>query len=275
MPELPEVETTKRGISPHIIGKRISQVIIRQSRLRWPIPHKLKTVLNGQTVLDVTRRGKYLFLHSEAGYVILHLGMSGHLRIVKNNEPVGKHDHVDFVFSNGYCLRFCDPRRFGAILWTTRLPSKHKLIKSLGPEPLSDEFNIDYLYSQSRGKRVAIKAFIMNSKIVVGVGNIYANETLYLAGIRPDRAAGRISKARINRLVDAIKQVLTEAIEEGGTTLRDFVNSEGKPGYFGQKLETGLLSNQHAEFHTIFILKGICIKVSFVITGSSSRSENF
>jgi formamidopyrimidine-DNA glycosylase len=236
MPELPEVETTRRGIAPHIIGRQIKQVIVRQPRLRWPVPARLKTTLPGQTVQDVTRRGKYLLLHTKAGTVILHLGMSGSLRLVASDEPVGKHDHVDIVFNHGRSLRLRDPRRFGAVLWTTRSPLQHTLIKSLGPEPLGADFDADHLYQRSRHRRLAIKSLIMDSKIVVGVGNIYANEALFAAGIRPDRAAGRISKVRYQRLVGAIKQVLTAAIAAGGTTLRDFTNGEGKPGYFGQKL---------------------------------------
>lgn len=236
MPELPEVETTRRGIAPHIIGRQVKQVIVRQPRLRWSVPARLKAALPGQTVQDVTRRGKYLLLHTEAGAVILHLGMSGSLRLVASDEPVGKHDHVDIVFNHGRSLRLRDPRRFGAVLWTTRSPLQHALIKSLGPEPLGADFGADYLYQRSRGRKLAIKAFIMDSKVVVGVGNIYVNEALFAAGIRPDRAAGRISKARYKRLVGAIKQVLTAAIAEGGTTLRDFIDGEGRPGYFGQKL---------------------------------------
>ncbi|HFE32488.1 MAG TPA: bifunctional DNA-formamidopyrimidine glycosylase/DNA-(apurinic or apyrimidinic site) lyase [Gammaproteobacteria bacterium] len=236
MPELPEVETTRRGITPHIEGQRVSEVVVRQPRLRWPVPVRLKTALCGQRIDTVRRRGKYLLLESAAGTVILHLGMSGSLHVVAAGLPAGKHDHVDIVFANGRCLRLRDPRRFGAVLWTTRPAQGHKLLQALGPEPLSDGFDTDYLFQASRGRRVSIKAFIMDSKVVVGVGNIYASESLFMAGIHPKTAAGRVGWARYGRLVAAIKQVLDEAIAQGGTTLRDFTNSEGKPGYFQQQL---------------------------------------
>ena len=237
MPELPEVETTRRGIAPHIIGKTVQAVVLRHKQLRWPVPVRLKGILPGQVVLDVNRRGKYLFLHTAVGSVIIHLGMSGSLRLASKKEVVGKHDHVDIVFSDECILRLRDPRRFGAVLWTSRSPHKHKLIASLGPEPLDDIFDVDYLYQRSRKRQLAIKPFIMDSKTVVGVGNIYASEALFRAGIRPSIAAGRVSQERYQRLVSAIKVVLTSAIEAGGTTLRDFVSSEGKPGYFQQKLQ--------------------------------------
>jgi formamidopyrimidine-DNA glycosylase len=237
MPELPEVETTRRGIEPHIVGKTVQSVVLRQRSLRWPIPARLKTVLPGQTIEAVSRRGKYLFLRTAVGSVIIHLGMSGSLRVTNKNDPAEKHDHVDFVFTDGCVLRLHDPRRFGAVLWTTRSPLQHKLIAALGPEPLSDEFNVDYLFQRSRKRKQAIKPFIMDSKIVVGVGNIYASEALFQAGIRPTIAAGRVSRARYEQLVQAIKDVLAAAIESGGTTLRDFTNGEGKPGYFQQELQ--------------------------------------
>jgi formamidopyrimidine-DNA glycosylase len=222
VPELPEVETTRRGIAPHISGQIVSKVIIRQSRLRWPVPARLKSLLPGQTISEVTRRGKYLLLHTDIGTVILHLGMSGSLRLLDTTTPAEKHDHVDIVFSNGMALRLRDPRRFGAVLWTSASPAKHPLLSTLGPEPLTNEFNVDYLFSRARKRRVSVKEFIMDSKVVVGVGNIYASESLYLAGIRPTIAAGRITKNRYQQLVTAIKQVLTLAIRSGGTTLRDF-----------------------------------------------------
>jgi formamidopyrimidine-DNA glycosylase len=187
-------------------------------------------------ITDVTRRGKYLFLHTAVGSVIIHLGMSGSLRVVSNNEAPGKHDHVDIVFDD-CILRLRDPRRFGAVLWTARSPLQHKLIATLGPEPLSDAFDVDVLFARSRKRKLGIKPFIMDSKIVVGVGNIYASEALFRAGIRPTIAAGRVSRERYQRLVQAIKAVLAEAIAAGGTTLRDFVNGEGKPGYFQQTLQ--------------------------------------
>ena len=237
MPELPEVETTCRGITPHIIGQTIHSVVIRQPKLRWPISPGIKRLLPGQRINQVSRRGKYLLLQTAIGTVIIHLGMSGSLRIVGQNDVAEKHDHVDFVFGKNRILRFRDPRRFGAVLWTSRSPYRHKLLSSLGPEPLDDGFNADVLFSISRNRKIAIKPFIMDSKIVVGVGNIYANEALFQAGIRPTTPAGRISLARYQRLVTAIKTTLSEAIEAGGTTLRDFTNGEGKPGYFRQKLQ--------------------------------------
>jgi formamidopyrimidine-DNA glycosylase len=237
MPELPEVETTRRGIAPHLIGQVVTDVVVRQSRLRWPVPARLRRQLSGQLIHDVTRRGKYLLLHAEAGTVILHLGMSGSLRLVTADEASRRHDHVDIVFANRRTLRLRDPRRFGAVLWTTRQPQAHPLLRSLGPEPLEDDFSADYLFTRTRGRRVAIKPLIMDSKVVVGVGNIYASEALFLAGIRPGGAAGRISRVRCGHLVNAIRAVLTEAITAGGTTLRDFSNGEGKPGYFQQRLQ--------------------------------------
>jgi len=237
MPELPEVETTRRGIAPHIINKTVQSVVLRHKQLRWPIPARLKSVLPGQMVQDVSRRGKYLFLHTAVGSVIIHLGMSGSLRLVNKKETVGKHDHVDIIFADDCILRLRDPRRFGAVLWTSRPPQQHKLIASLGPEPLDEVFDVDYLFRRSRKRQLAIKPFIMDSKTVVGVGNIYASEALFRAGIRPGTAAGRVSRERYQRLVRAIKAVLASAIEAGGTTLRDFVSGEGKPGYFQQKLQ--------------------------------------
>ncbi len=236
MPELPEVETTRRGIAPHIEGQRVSEVVVRQPRLRWPVPARLRTALRGQVIDTVRRRGKYLLLESAAGTAILHLGMSGSLHLVDAGQPPGRHDHVDIVFANGRCLRLRDPRRFGAVLWTTRAAERHKLLQALGPEPLSGDFDVDHLFQASRGRRVSIKAFIMDSKVVVGVGNIYASESLFMAGIHPKSAAGRVGRARYERLVTAIRQVLDEAIAQGGTTLRDFTNSEGRPGYFQQRL---------------------------------------
>ncbi|TDY04118.1 bifunctional DNA-formamidopyrimidine glycosylase/DNA-(apurinic or apyrimidinic site) lyase [Thiohalophilus thiocyanatoxydans] len=236
MPELPEVETTRKGIAPHLQGQRVRAVILRQRQLRWPVPRNLNASLQGQVIEQVDRRGKYLLLRMPAGTLIIHLGMSGSLRILPGQTPVQKHDHLDIVLDNNQCLRLRDPRRFGAVLWTREDPLQHKLLKTLGPEPLSDAFEADYLWQASRGRKLAIKAFIMDSKIVTGVGNIYANEALYLAGIHPKRAAGRIARARYTGLVNAIKQVLEAAIRQGGTTLRDFTASDGKPGYFRQQL---------------------------------------
>ena len=235
MPELPEVETTRRGISPHLIDQTVEKVVIRQRQLRWPIPHAI-SALEGASVHAVERRAKYLLLHSGPGTAILHLGMSGSLRIVSAGEAPRKHDHVDLQLSSGDILRFHDPRRFGALLWTTRDAYQHKLLASLGPEPLGDEFDGTRLHTLSRKRSVAVKNFIMNSEVVVGVGNIYASEALFLSGIRPTTQAGKISRARYNSLAETIQQVLATAIDMGGTTLRDFVNPEGNPGYFKQSL---------------------------------------
>lgn len=236
MPELPEVETTRRGIAPHITGRRITAVEVREPRLRWPVPADIHRRVAGQTVQAVVRRAKYLLLSLEQGSLILHLGMSGSLRIVHDAASPGRHDHVDLLFEEGHRLRLTDPRRFGAVLWTGGAPAEHKLLASLGPEPLGEEFDGDYLFRRSRGRRVPVKAFLMDAKVVVGVGNIYANEALFLAGIRPDRPAGAISRARYGRLAEQVKQVLEAAIRQGGTTLRDFTDSEGRPGYFAQQL---------------------------------------
>lgn len=235
MPELPEVEITRTGISPYIQGKRFQSLIVRQARLRWPVPDGLTSTLPGLTLHQVDRRGKYLLLTTEAGTLLLHLGMSGNLRIVQANQDVRKHDHIDFIFDDGTVLRFNDQRRFGAVLWTTT-PNQHPLLADLGPEPLSTAFDADYLFKHSRNRSTPIKNMIMDSHVVVGVGNIYANESLFLAGLRPDRAAGDLDFSDYQRLVDAIKTVLQTAIEQGGTTLRDFLNAQGRPGYFQQSL---------------------------------------
>lgn len=240
MPELPEVETTRRGILPHVKGQTVKTVIIRQARLRWPISEGI-FALAGQTLDDVTRRGKYLLLHFSRGVALVHLGMSGSLRVLTTQQAAGAHDHVDVVFSNGLTLRYHDTRRFGAWLWTESPPEQHVLLATLGPEPLEGgcsegAFNGDYLFDLSRGRNVAVKSFIMNSHVVVGVGNIYANEALFLAGIKPSRAAGRVSLERYRQLAQHIREVLTVSIQQGGTTLRDFVGGDGKPGYFQQTL---------------------------------------
>ena len=235
MPELPEVETTLRGIEPHLLKQRIAQVTVRDPRLRWPVPSAVAKA-EGQQLVNLRRRGKYLLLELEKGGLIIHLGMSGSLRILEAATSPDKHDHIDVILENGTCLRFNDPRRFGAFLWADGVMEEHELIRNLGPEPLSGEFTTDYLHGASQGRQVAIKNFIMNGHIVVGVGNIYASEALFMAGIHPLRAAGRISKQRYAGLVDAIRDVLARAIRRGGTTLKDFVNSDGAPGYFAQEL---------------------------------------
>lgn len=236
MPELPEVETTCRGIQAHIEGKTVKDVIIRQPRLRWPVSSELGTLLPGQRIRKVSRRGKYILLESGAGYFLIHLGMSGSLRIAKSKEEAKKHDHVDIVLKNGNILRYHDPRRFGCMLWAGSEPSKHVLLEKLGPEPLTDDFNAELLFMLSRKRSAAVKNFIMDSHVVVGVGNIYANEALFAAGIKPRKQAGKVSKSAYVKLVAAIKTILAEAIQQGGTTLRDFVGGDGKPGYFKQSL---------------------------------------
>ena len=236
MPELPEVETTRRGIAPAVVGKMIARVVVREPRLRWPVPAELATAAKGQHVRDLRRRAKYLLFDLDRGTMILHLGMSGSLRLLTAVTAPVPHDHVDILLDSGACLRFNDPRRFGSLLWTTEDPLEHPLLRSLGPEPLSSEFNGAYLARAARGRSVAINQLIMNSQSVVGVGNIYASEALFRAAIRPRRAAGRIKKEEFDALARSIKQVLREAIRVGGTTLRDYVNPDGMPGYFRQKL---------------------------------------
>lgn len=236
MPELPEVETTRRGISPHIVGKPVTKVVLRDTRLRWPIPADLGSRIENHCLQQITRRGKYLLLHFTHGTVLWHLGMSGSLRIILTEEAATKHDHVDWVFPGNIILRFNDPRRFGALLWTDDAPENHFLIHHLGPEPLSEHFDGIYLYQQSRKRQQAIKTWLMDAKIVVGVGNIYANEALFASGIHPTRAAGRLTKPQCITLATHIKRILTHAIIRGGTTLRDFVGGDGKPGYFAQEL---------------------------------------
>jgi formamidopyrimidine-DNA glycosylase len=237
MPELAEVETTRRGICSHVVGQAIAKIIVRQGQLRWPVPTQLIQILPNQQFATLVRRGKYLLFSSDSGTMIVHLGMSGCLRIVDMNEPVRKHDHVDIVFKNGYCLRYTDPRRFGSILWTSGDPLGHKLLSHLGPEPLSSVFNDKYLLRQVERRYVPIKSFIMNSQVVVGVGNIYATESLFRAGIHPLLPAANLSLEQSKKLVKAIKEVLRNAIKQGGTTLRNFLKSDGKPGYFRQHLQ--------------------------------------
>lgn len=237
MPELPEVETTCRGIAPHITGHTIMQVNVRETRLRWKIADDLSSSLLGQRIQSVQRRAKYILIATSAGTLLVHLGMSGSLRIVSLAQEVGKHDHVDVHFDNGTLLRFNDPRRFGAMLWTTAPVDEHRLLKALGVEPLLPDFNGAVLYQLSRNKKMPVKSFIMDSHIVVGVGNIYANEALFMAGILPSRPAGTLTLASYERLASSIQQVLQHAITQGGTTLRNFVNENGKPGYFKQQLK--------------------------------------
>ncbi|UTM57493.1 bifunctional DNA-formamidopyrimidine glycosylase/DNA-(apurinic or apyrimidinic site) lyase [Photobacterium sp. CCB-ST2H9] len=235
MPELPEVEVSRMGITPHVVGQTVTQVTVRNPSLRWPVPAELQ-LLQGQTIRGVSRRAKYLLLETDAGFAIIHLGMSGSLRILPEDVPPAKHDHVDVKLASGEVLRYNDPRRFGAWLWQER-DSEHPVLSKLGPEPLSEEFNTPYLIGKAQGKRTVIKQFIMDNQVVVGVGNIYANESLFSAGIHPQAPAGSLSPERLSLLVDEIKSVLNKAITQGGTTLKDFRQSDGKPGYFAQELQ--------------------------------------
>ncbi|RZA20630.1 MAG: bifunctional DNA-formamidopyrimidine glycosylase/DNA-(apurinic or apyrimidinic site) lyase [Lysobacteraceae bacterium] len=250
MPELPEVETTRRGLLPHVEGRRVGAVVLRRPDLRWPIPREVAELLPGQRIATIRRRAKYLLLDTDAGSALLHLGMSGSLRVLPGDTPVRAHDHVDIALEGadgrmGQVLRFNDPRRFGCLLWQPA-GETHELLAGLGPEPLPDEvdataaagtvFDGNYLFARSRGRRAPVKTFLMDQAVVVGVGNIYAAEALFLAGISPLRAAGSVSKARYILLVDAVKAVLAHAIQRGGTTLRDFISPDGAPGYFEQEL---------------------------------------
>jgi len=244
MPELPEVETTRRGISDHICNLPIIGVTVRQPMLRWPVPDNLDGLLTGKTFLSVERRAKYLLLTTVEGTLIIHLGMSGSLRILSSEIAPEKHDHVDIIFANSTVLRLRDPRRFGAVLWSPFVPARHALLDDLGIEPLLTPFNGRYLYDKARKRKVDIKQFIMNSHIVVGVGNIYASEALFLSGIHPATSSHKISLQRMQKLAGAIKSVLRKAIKKGGTSLRDFTQSDGKPGYFKQSLNVYGRENQ-------------------------------
>jgi formamidopyrimidine-DNA glycosylase len=236
MPELPEVETTRRGIAPHVAGKRIVQVRVHEPRLRWKVAADLAAKVAGRRVRAVTRRAKYLLLELDRGTLILHLGMSGNLRVLESAIPRRLHDHLDIELEGGIVLRFNDPRRFGSFHLADGPAAAHPLLVALGPEPLGEDFTPGYLQRVARRRRVAIKGLLMNSHVVVGVGNIYANEALFRAGVRPGRMAGRLKLAEITRIVDAVRDVLAMAIRVGGTTLRDYVGADGNPGYFRQQL---------------------------------------
>lgn len=236
MPELPEVETTLRGVRPYLAGQTVSGVVVRDRRLRWPVSRSLSARVGGRVILAVRRRAKYLLVDFENGSLILHLGMSGSLRVLPASEPAGPHDHFDLCLGSGLCLRLRDPRRFGCVVWSKAEVLNHRLLRHLGPEPFSDAFSGEYLRAKSRGRKGAVKNFLMDGGIVVGVGNIYASESLHLAEIHPHRASGRISTRRYQALVDAVRCVLSDAIEEGGTTLRDFTAVDGDPGYFRTRL---------------------------------------
>lgn len=237
MPELPEVETTRRGIEPHVLGRRVRECRVHEPRLRWPISASLATALCGAKILAAKRRAKYLLLPLDTGSTLMvHLGMSGNLRVLPAEAPRLKHDHVEWLLDDGRLLRFNDPRRFGSLHLLEGDPNEHPLLAALGPEPLDETFDEQYLWRTTRGRRLAIKPCIMNGQIVVGVGNIYASEALFKAGIRPGRQARSLRQDEARRLVRAIKQVLGKAIEVGGTTLRDYVGVDGQPGYFRQRL---------------------------------------
>ena len=260
MPELPEVETSRRGIEPYLAGCKVTRVIIRERRLRWPVAKDIERSMTGKTIESVQRRAKYLLINMVSvtilnevgnkvtdtifGAAIVHLGMTGSVFIVDSGTPAGVHDHFDIELDSGKALRFRDPRRFGSLHWS-RDPFAHPLLARLGPEPLGDTFDGDYLWRRSRGRRVAVKQFIMNAGIVVGVGNIYASESLFMAGINPKRAAGRIALPRYVALADAIREVLSRSIVAGGTTLRDFYGGDGEPGYFSQQLEVYGREGEH------------------------------
>jgi formamidopyrimidine-DNA glycosylase len=235
MPELPEVETTRRGLAPHLMGRRVLAATLRRPDLRWPIPDAIGSELPGQRIANVTRRAKYLLLEAETGSALLHLGMSGSLRVLPIGTPPGSHDHVDLALDSGNLLRFTDPRRFGCLLWQPA-GSLHPLLAGLGPEPLSPAFDGAHLWRVSRGRRAPVKTFLMDQAVVVGVGNIYAAEALFAAGIAPRTPAGRVSLRRYDALCSAVQGILAQAIERGGTTLRDFLDPDGAPGYFEQEL---------------------------------------
>lgn len=232
MPELPEVETTRLGLLPHLKGATIVDLIVREHRLRWPIPSNLPTLLRDAAIVGIARRAKYLLIDCARGHLIIHLGMSGSLRIVAAKTPPAKHDHYDLILSNRHVVRYTDPRRFGSLHWTADAPATHALLVGLGVEPLSEAFDGSALFRATRGRSASIKQFLMDQHYVVGVGNIYANEALFRAGVRPQSPARRIGLARCERIAAAIKHTLSLALKAGGSTLRDFVNSDGEPGSF-------------------------------------------
>ena len=236
MPELPEVETTRRGLEPHLAGQTILRLTVRDPRLRWPIDARLPQLLAGQQVAAVQRRAKYLLLRLTHGTVLWHLGMSGSLRVVPSDLPVDPHDHIDLTLTAGHTVRFNDPRRFGSLIYVTGDPQAHPLLAKLAPEPFDPAFDADYLWRATRRRKVSVKQLIMNGQVVTGVGNIYASEVLFQAGIRPGRRSRSLKREEAARLVGAIRKVLKRAIRVGGTTLRDYVNPDGNPGYFRQKL---------------------------------------
>jgi formamidopyrimidine-DNA glycosylase len=235
VPELPEVETTRLGLEPHLQGQRIRAAIVRNRQLRWPVPRGLSALVAGRRIERLQRRSKYLLLDCGGAWLIVHLGMSGSLRVVPADTPPGPHDHVDIVLESGQALRLRDPRRFGALLWEAGEPNRHKLLRGLGPEPLESAFDASWLFQRTRGRDAPIKTLLKDNHLVCGVGNIYANESLFRAGIHPARAAGRISRPRYVQLVEAIRATLRAAIAAGGSSLRDFVHADGSSGYFQQQ----------------------------------------
>lgn len=244
MPELPEVETVKQGLSEHCSNRVIESVIVRQPKLRWPIPKNLAGLLQGKRLISIDRRGKYLLLKLNAGVLLMHLGMSGVIQLVTQQTPVQKHDHVDIIFDTKLILRFRDPRRFGAILYTEAPIDEHPLLLKLGPEPLDNNFNGEYIFTHTRNKKSIIKSWLMNAHHVVGVGNIYANEVLFACGIHPSEIVGRLSEKQCQAIAKNVKQILKKAIKTGGTTLKDFKQTDGKPGYFKQQLSVYDRENQ-------------------------------
>lgn len=236
MPELPEVEVCRLGITPHLKQQSVANVIVRNAQLRWPIPAEVNSII-GKEINAIERRAKYLLLRFDSGTLLLHLGMSGTVRVIDKSTEVAKHDHFDLVLANGKALRLNDPRRFGAVLWLAEHQDEQGLLTKLGPEPLSDEFTAGYLFAKAKNRKVPIKTFLMNNHIVVGVGNIYANEALFQAGILPTAHAGSLSCQRLDSLTEIIKSVLAAAIKQGGTTLKDFTQADGRPGYFAQSLQ--------------------------------------
>lgn len=237
MPELPEVETTRRGVEPYVRGRLVRAFHLREPRLRWPVDATLPRRVQGARITAVERRAKYLLFRLDTdATLMLHLGMSGSLRVLPADTPLRKHDHFDLELDSGQMLRFNDPRRFGSLHLIEGDPSQHALLRALGPEPLDASFDADYLWQRTRKRRVAIKQFVMNAQVVVGVGNIYASEALFRARVRPGRAARLLKRSEVEAIVESIKSVLAMAVKVGGTTLRDYVGADGSPGYFRQKL---------------------------------------
>ena len=236
MPELPEVETVRRELEPLLVGRRIERVEVREPRLRWPVAADFGARVEGHRISALGRRAKYLLARFDRGTVLIHLGMAGSLRLVPAGGPAGVHDHVDWRLDDGQCLRYHDPRRFGAMLWWDGAPAAHPLLAHLGPEPFSRGFHGDWLHARSRGRRAAVKSFIMDGRIVAGIGNIYANEALFEAGIHPARAAGRIARERYARLAGVLRRILADSIGAGGTSFRDYVHADGAPGRYGARL---------------------------------------